>query len=136
MAEETPQAGDEPVEHDGFLTRAFGRVGYRPIEVVNGGSIPEVLGDVPADYRPGGYRGGELFTREDFPGLWKVIDRGLAVHEARERVRAYVEGVAGFYGDEQPDDVIDTGDPYDPNTQLLLSDLRTLVGLDNEPMED
>lgn len=51
--------------------------------------------------------------------------------EAAERVIAYLVALDGFYGDEAPDDRIDTADGSPDSPELLLSDLRTLVGIPN-----
>lgn len=83
----------------------------------------EALGEVPAGYKPGGYI---VDPAEE------AVARAM---EARLRVRLYLEELAMFYGDETPDDVIDTVDGSTLGITLRLSDLRTLVGLPN-PEED
>lgn len=154
MTEDRPQAGDDPVENVPTLADAVGDVPPRPDGVRGslerllepsrqlarvrasrrhgvGALLPPLsetgvmaLGDVPEGYRPGGYIRGE----NDWPieRLREVWEADADRREAYERVLEYLVGIVGFYGDEEPPEVVDTVDGSPDAPALLLSDLRLL----------
>lgn len=88
----------------------------------------EMLGEVPADYIPGGYLPGPS-DEEHGTGVGPVMARLRAREQARDRVREYVRTVDEGYG---KDDIVDTVYPIGgcgvDGVDLRLSDLRTLAG--------
>lgn len=102
-----------------------------------GEQIAQAIGEVLADYDGSvdqrladGWRGGmqraQDIARSFTPAPAPVDDREALV--AVQAVAAYVEGLDGFYSeDETPDDVLDNVDGSSTSPALRLSDIRLLL---------